>query len=68
VSRWRTVPTVRIIVQQQGKGATAWAVLVNDEVLVSGLTEQQANRKRRSLEFFATPKARAAARERITGG
>jgi len=59
---------VRIVVQQQGKGATAWAVLVNDEVVVSGLTQQQASRKRRSLEFFATPEARAAARDRITGG
>jgi len=59
---------VRIVVQQQGKGATAWAVLVNDEVVVSGLTQQQANRKRRSLEFYASPEARAAARDRITSG
>jgi len=59
---------VKIVMEQQGEGATAWAVLVNDEVVVSGLTQQQANRKRRSLEFFATPEARAAARQRICGG
>lgn len=65
MNRW---PTIKIVVEQRGVGATAWAVLVNDEVWASGLTERQAHGQRRLLEIHASPEARAAARERITGG
>jgi hypothetical protein len=63
----RTFPTVRIVVECQGRGVTAWAVVVNGEVYVTGLTQRQANKQRAWLEFCARPEARAAARERILG-
>ena len=50
-------PTVRIVVERQGKGVTAWAVLVNGEVYVTGLTQRQANKQRAWLEFCARPRS-----------
>lgn len=65
---WRDAPTIRVVIAQRGKGKTAWAVLVNDEVVVNGLTARQAEGHKWWLEFCAKPEQRAAARERITGG
>jgi hypothetical protein len=59
---------VRIWIEQVRKGETAWAVLVDGEAVVTGLTKREAERRHRWLEFMAHPDQRAAARERITGG
>ncbi len=54
---------VKILTAQFGSGPTTWAVLVNDKVVMSGVTERVANAKRRQLEFYATPEVRKAAKE-----
>jgi hypothetical protein len=61
------VPTVRIWLEQRGSGETAWAVLVDGEPWVVGVSKQEALRRQHTLEFMASPEARAAARERIAG-
>jgi hypothetical protein len=61
------IPSVRIWIEQRGSGATAWAVLVDGEPWLVGVTKREAEHRRNLLEFMASPKARAAARERITG-
>lgn len=38
VRRWRTVPTVRVHIEQRGDGDLSWVVVVGDSVAVSGLT------------------------------
>lgn len=62
------LPTVRMVVTHRDPGVTGWVVLVNGGVWAAGLNERQAHGHRRTLEFWATPQARATARERITGG
>ena len=59
---------MRIWIEQVPSGETAWAVLVDGEPVVTGLTKREAERRRHWLEFMAHPDQRAAARERITGG
>jgi hypothetical protein len=63
----RRFPTVRIWIERRGKEETAWAVMVADKVWARGLTKREAGRLQHTLEFQASPEARAAAHERITG-
>lgn len=55
-----------ITIERLGSGDLAWAVLVDDKVVVNGLTHTEALRERMSL-WWSQPAQRAAARERITG-
>jgi len=59
---------VKIWMGQVGKGETAWAVFVNDEPVMTGLTKREAESHFHWVQFCASPEARAAARERICGG
>lgn len=61
------MPTVRIWIERRGSGDTAWAVLVDGEPWVVGVSRQEAERRQHTLELMASPEARAAARERIAG-
>jgi hypothetical protein len=61
------LPTVRIVITHRDPGVTGWVVLLNSEVWASGLNEHHAHGHRSTLEFWAAPQARAAARERISG-
>lgn len=56
-----------ITVERLGSGELSWAVLVDDKVVVKGLTHTDAIRERMRL-WWSQPEQRAAARERITGG
>lgn len=56
-----------ITVERLGTGELSWAVLVDDKVVVSGLTHTEALRERMRL-LWSQPEQRAAARERIAGG
>jgi hypothetical protein len=62
------MPSVRIWIEQRGSGDSAWAVLVDGEPWIVGLGKREAERRQHTLELMASPEARAAARERITGG
>ncbi|MFD1945333.1 hypothetical protein [Nocardioides aestuarii] len=58
---------MRIWIKQRGKGETAWAVMVDEKMWASGLTKREAGGLQHTLELQASPEARAAARERLTG-
>lgn len=58
---------VVITVERIGSGDLSWDVLVDDKVVMKGLTHTQALRERMSL-WWSQPAQRASARERITGG
>ncbi len=56
-----------ITIERLGSGELSWAVLVDDKVVVNGLTHTEARRERMSM-WWSLPAQRASARERITGG
>ena len=61
------MPPLRIWIERRGSGDTAWAVFVEGEPWVLGLSKRDAQRHQHTLEVMASPEARAAARERIAG-
>jgi hypothetical protein len=61
------VKRVAITIEHVSPGDLSWAVIVDGDVVLSGLTRTEALKERTRL-WWSHPRQRALARERITGG